>query len=105
MKEAVHHYVLGTKLLYQDTKTAAKLLGRMVSGHQLTRRERKQLTRTAADLFRLVPMAIFVVVPFMEFLLPVALKVFPNLLPSTFQVGHTRAHSVWIGSQTVWAAK
>lgn len=36
-------------------------------------------------MFRLVPFIIFVVVPFMEFLLPVALKLFPNMLPSTFQ--------------------
>ena len=49
------------------------------------RRERRQLTRTTADVFRLVPFIIFVVVPFMEFLLPVALKLFPNMLPSTFQ--------------------
>lgn len=38
-----------------------------------------------ADLFRLVPLLVFVVIPFMEFLLPVALKLFPNMLPSTFQ--------------------
>lgn len=44
-----------------------------------------QLTRTTADIFRMVPMTIFVVVPFMEFLLPVALAIFPNMLPSTFQ--------------------
>ncbi len=37
------------------------------------RRERAQLTRTAADLFRLVPMLVFVVIPFMELLLPVRL--------------------------------
>lgn len=35
-------------------------------------RERAQLTRTAADLFRLVPMLVFVVIPFMELLLPVS---------------------------------
>jgi LETM1-like protein len=34
---------------------------------------------------RLVPFAVFIVVPFMEFLLPVALKLFPNMLPSTFE--------------------
>ena len=51
----------------------------------LCRRERKQLTRTTADVFRLVPFIIFLVVPFMEVLLPVALKVFPNMLPSTFE--------------------
>ena len=43
-----------------------------------------QLVRTTADLFRLVPFSVFVIVPFMEFLLPVALKLFPGLLPSTF---------------------
>lgn len=49
------------------------------------RRERKQLTRTTADVFRLVPMLVFVLVPFMELLLPVALRLFPNMLPSTFE--------------------
>ena len=28
----------------------------------------------------------FVLIPFMEFLLPVALRIFPNMLPSTFKV-------------------
>jgi len=44
-----------------------------------------KLQRTTADLLRLVPFAVFVIVPFMEFLLPVALKLFPNMLPSTFE--------------------
>jgi hypothetical protein len=39
------------------------------------RREKRQLTRTSADIFRLVPLTVFLVVPFMELLLPVALKV------------------------------
>ena len=43
------------------------------------------MTRTTADVFRLVPMAVFVLVPFMELLLPIALKLFPNMLPSTFE--------------------
>jgi LETM1 and EF-hand domain-containing protein 1, mitochondrial len=30
-------------------------------------------------------MSVFVVIPFMELLLPVALKIFPNMLPSTFE--------------------
>lgn len=30
-------------------------------------------------------MAVFVLVPFMELLLPIALKLFPNMLPSTFE--------------------
>jgi cytochrome bd-type quinol oxidase subunit 2 len=44
-----------------------------------------QLKRTTQDLLRLVPFSVFVIVPFMEFLLPVALKLFPNMLPSTFE--------------------
>lgn len=44
-----------------------------------------QLKRTTQDLLRLVPFAVFVIVPFMELLLPVALKLFPNMLPSTFE--------------------
>lgn len=43
------------------------------------------MKRTTQDLLRLVPFAVFVVVPFMELLLPVALKLFPNMLPSTFE--------------------
>ncbi|EPQ58756.1 hypothetical protein GLOTRDRAFT_18493, partial [Gloeophyllum trabeum ATCC 11539] len=44
-----------------------------------------ELRRTTSDLLRLIPFAVFVIVPFMEFLLPVALKLFPNMLPSTFE--------------------
>lgn len=32
-----------------------------------------------------MPFSVFVIVPFMEFALPLALKLFPNMLPSTFQ--------------------
>ena len=68
-----------------DVKTARNLLGKTLEGSALTRRERKQLLRTVSDLFRLVPMSMFLILPFMEFALPFALKVFPNMLPSTFQ--------------------
>jgi LETM1 and EF-hand domain-containing protein 1, mitochondrial len=61
------------------------LVGRTLSGTSLTRRERKQLLRTVTDLFRLVPFSMFVLIPFMEFTLPFVLRIFPNLLPSTFQ--------------------
>jgi LETM1 and EF-hand domain-containing protein 1 len=59
--------------------------GRVIHGYTLTRRERKQLARTVGDVFRLVPMAFFILIPAMEFLLPVALYLFPSMLPSTFQ--------------------
>ena len=83
--ETMKQYWLGTKLLWLDVKTASGLVGRVARGYDLSRRERKQLLRTTADLIRVVPFAVFVVVPFLEFLLPVALAIFPGMLPSTFQ--------------------
>eukprot|EP00891_Asterochloris_glomerata_P009122 jgi/Astpho2/9122/e_gw1.00133.93.1_t len=85
IKKEAKHYWVGFKLLAADVKIASRLVHRVLHGKSLSRRERRQLTRTTADVFRLVPFIIFVVVPFMEFLLPVALKLFPNMLPSTFQ--------------------
>ncbi|GJN21543.1 hypothetical protein PR202_gb09028 [Eleusine coracana subsp. coracana] len=81
----LQHYWLGTKLLWADVRISYGLLVKLASGKSLSRRERQQLTRTTADIFRLVPFAVFIIVPFMEFLLPVVLKLFPNMLPSTFQ--------------------
>ncbi|CAK8578671.1 unnamed protein product [Lathyrus sativus] len=81
----LQHYWLGCKLLWADVRISSRLLLKLANGKNLSRRERQQLTRTTADIFRLVPVAVFIIVPFMEFLLPVFLKVFPNMLPSTFQ--------------------
>ncbi|XP_057561522.1 mitochondrial proton/calcium exchanger protein isoform X2 [Hippopotamus amphibius kiboko] len=83
--DELKHYYHGFRLLWIDTKIAARTLWRILHGHGLTRRERRQFLRICADLFRLVPFLVFVVVPFMEFLLPVAVKLFPNMLPSTFE--------------------
>ncbi|RLN09076.1 LETM1 and EF-hand domain-containing protein 1, mitochondrial-like [Panicum miliaceum] len=81
----LQHYWLGTKLLWADVRISSRLLVKLAGGKSLSRRERRQLTRTTADIFRLVPFAVFIIVPFMEFLLPVFLKLFPYMLPSTFQ--------------------
>ncbi|KAL7176732.1 hypothetical protein ACSBR2_030140 [Camellia fascicularis] len=81
----LQHYWLGCKLLWVDVRISSRLLLKLAGGKSLTRRERQQLTRTTADIFRLVPFAVFIIVPFMELLLPVFLAVFPNMLPSTFQ--------------------
>jgi hypothetical protein len=86
IKEVIDHYWVGSKLLWSEIKIAKDILKSVVSGHDMTRRERLQLIRTTRDIFRLVPFSIFVIVPFMELLLPLALKLFPDMLPSTFQV-------------------
>ncbi|QRW01721.1 LETM1 and EF-hand domain-containing protein anon-60Da, mitochondrial [Ceratobasidium sp. AG-Ba] len=85
VKHEANHYWDGSKLLAAEVRVSSKLLRKVLNGARLTRRERRQLTRTTTDLLRLIPFAVFVIVPFMELLLPVALKLFPNMLPSTFE--------------------
>ncbi|ORX86643.1 LETM1-domain-containing protein [Basidiobolus meristosporus CBS 931.73] len=85
IKDELVHYWHGTKLLGLEIKISTKLLTKMVRGFSLTRREQRQLQRTSKDLTRLIPFMIFLIVPFMELLLPVALKLFPNMLPSTYE--------------------
>ncbi|MCJ8730723.1 hypothetical protein PDJAM_G00187630 [Pangasius djambal] len=83
--DEVKHYYHGFRLLWIDTAITGRMLWRVLNGQTLSRRERRQFLRTCADLFRLLPFLVFIIVPFMEFLLPVALKLFPNMLPSTFE--------------------
>ncbi|KII88989.1 hypothetical protein PLICRDRAFT_109848 [Plicaturopsis crispa FD-325 SS-3] len=85
VKHEAAHYWHGSKLLVSEVRISARLQWKILHGESLTRRERRQLKRTTTDLLRLVPFAVFVMVPFMELLLPVALKLFPNMLPSTFE--------------------
>uniref|UniRef100_A0A3Q3ENI3 Mitochondrial proton/calcium exchanger protein n=1 Tax=Labrus bergylta TaxID=56723 RepID=A0A3Q3ENI3_9LABR len=68
VKDEIKHYYHGFRLLWIDTTIAGRMLWRVLNGHPLSRRERRQFLRTCAD-----------------FLLPVALKLFPNMLPSTFE--------------------
>ncbi|CAD6565833.1 MAG: hypothetical protein TREMPRED_001818 [Tremellales sp. Tagirdzhanova-0007] len=85
VKKEAAHYWAGTRLLGQEIKITSKIQWKVLNGGTLTRRERRQLRRTTGDLLRLIPFSVFVIVPFMEILLPVALKLFPNMLPSTFE--------------------
>ncbi|KAF2622725.1 LETM1-domain-containing protein [Macroventuria anomochaeta] len=85
VKHEATHYWDGTKLLGFEIKISTKLALKMAAGYELTRRERRQLQRTVQDLGRLIPFLPFVIVPFAELLLPVALKLFPNMLPSTYE--------------------
>jgi len=85
IKHEVQHYWAGTKLLGYEIKVSSKLLFKMIRGYELTRREQSQLSRTTSDIFRLVPFSAFIIIPFAELLLPIALKLFPNLLPSTYE--------------------
>jgi LETM1 and EF-hand domain-containing protein 1 len=83
--EGLRHLYHGFRLFGVNTRLAWKYTKRLRTGVALTRRERLLLERATLDLLRLVPFSFFIIVPFAEFLLPVALKMFPGLIPSTFE--------------------
>lgn len=85
VKKEARHYWDGSKLLAAEVRISWRLALKMAAGYELTRRENKQLQRTVQDLGRLVPFSVFIIVPLGEALLPLALKLFPNMLPSTFE--------------------
>ncbi|KAF2070089.1 hypothetical protein CYY_008598 [Polysphondylium violaceum] len=84
IKGVANHYWYGTKLLGKNIGIGIHLIKRIIKGHTLTRRERRLLSQTSADAMRIIPFIIIVLVPFLEFALPIILKFFPNLLPSTY---------------------
>lgn len=85
VKHGVQHFWDGTKLLGVEIKISRNLALKMAAGYELSRREHRQLERTVKDLGRLVPFSVFIIVPAGELFLPIALRLFPNLLPSTYE--------------------
>ena len=100
IKKEAQHYWDGTKLLATEVKISSRLAIKMAAGYELSRREHRQLQRTVQDIGRLVPFSVFVLVPFAELLLPVALKLFPNLLPSTYEGQSSKDKAKRIGRLT-----
>lgn len=90
IRHEIQHYWDGTKLLAAEVRISSRLALKMAAGYELSRREHRQLQRTVQDLGRLVPFSVFVIVPFAELLLPFALKIFPGLLPSTYEATATK---------------
>ncbi|KAL8154617.1 hypothetical protein AgCh_000105 [Apium graveolens] len=81
----LYHFQLGIQLLCANVSITLRLLVKVFRGEILSRRERQLLTRTTSYFFRDVPGALMFGVPLINFLLPVFLKLFPNMLRSTFQ--------------------
>eukprot|EP00281_Chroomonas_sp_CCMP1168_P022631 CAMPEP_0206232938 /NCGR_PEP_ID=MMETSP0047_2-20121206/11699_1 /ASSEMBLY_ACC=CAM_ASM_000192 /TAXON_ID=195065 /ORGANISM="Chroomonas mesostigmatica_cf, Strain CCMP1168" /LENGTH=986 /DNA_ID=CAMNT_0053656741 /DNA_START=12 /DNA_END=2972 /DNA_ORIENTATION=+ len=84
-KHEAQHYWVGTKLLGSEVRLSFKILRQVLDGEELTRRELMQLRQTSSDILKAIPFSVFIIVPFMEFALPVALWLFPGMLPSTFK--------------------
>ncbi|CRG98968.1 LETM1-like protein, putative [Plasmodium relictum] len=89
MKKNVKHTLVWVKtgilLFLTNMKISKNLIIKRLKGHRLSYSEYKLLIRTMNDMFKLIPFSFFIIIPFAEFLLPVFLKIYPNLLPSTFK--------------------
>nr|CCC89863.1 conserved hypothetical protein [Trypanosoma congolense IL3000] len=94
-REGVRHIYHGFRLFFLNTRLAWKYSRQLKEGVALTRRERLLLESATKDLLRLVPFSFFIIVPFAELLLPVALKMFPDLIPSTFESEHQGRNRVF----------
>ncbi|CAD2089363.1 LETM1-like protein, putative [Plasmodium vinckei lentum] len=85
IKHTVDWVKTGILLFLTNMKISKNLIIKRLKGHRLSYSEYKLLIRTINDMFKLIPFSFFIIVPFAEFLLPVVLKIYPNLLPSTFK--------------------
>uniref|UniRef100_A0A0G4FXR7 Letm1 RBD domain-containing protein n=1 Tax=Chromera velia CCMP2878 TaxID=1169474 RepID=A0A0G4FXR7_9ALVE len=83
-KHTVKWVITGSKLFGANLRVSKQLLHKKLLGHPLTLRESKLLVRTMTDCFKIIPFSFFIIVPFAELALPLALRIFPNMLPSTF---------------------
>ncbi|KEP60170.1 UNVERIFIED_CONTAM: LETM1 family protein [Hammondia hammondi] len=86
-ESAVHTWkwtVTGFSLFYANVRVSYQLLKKKIRGHPLRYNEHKLLVRTTADALKLIPFSLMIIIPLGELLLPVVLRLFPNMLPSTF---------------------
>lgn len=85
---AIVHFVkwvvTGGRLFSRNVGACFHLTKRLARGYHLSIRERRLLVRTTGDCLKLIPFSFFIIVPFAELLLPIALRFFPNMMPSTF---------------------
>lgn len=91
--DQILHIWHGFRLLAVNVKVTHRLRNQMRQGQSLTRRERQLLETTTKDLLRLVPFSLFIIVPGAELLLPVALVMFPDLMPTTFETVKSRRNT------------
>ena len=83
--DEIKHYYHGFRLLGLDVRIACGTVWKYLNGNPVMRREQRQFTRAVSDIFRLAPFSVFIIIPLAELALPFALKLFPNMLPYTFE--------------------
>lgn len=84
LKEGFKWSVNGFWLFYLNIKCSNSLLHKRILGNDLNFNEKKLIRTTVKDTMKIIPFSFFIVIPFAEFGLPFAIKLFPSMLPSTF---------------------
>eukprot|EP00923_Selenidium_pygospionis_P055434 GHVN01096595.1.p1 GENE.GHVN01096595.1~~GHVN01096595.1.p1 ORF type:complete len:609 (+),score=61.89 GHVN01096595.1:1115-2941(+) len=77
-------FATGCKKFSVNAKISWSLLRRKMRGERLSLREHKLLVRTTLDLMKLIPFSILFLIPLGELAIPVLLRCYPNMIPSTF---------------------
>ena len=78
------HYKRGFTLLFRQLAFARERLGAVLEGRKLSRYEYRKVMRAMTDVLRLLPMICLVALPGGSILLPLVMKKFPQVLPTTF---------------------
>ncbi|ORM40666.1 putative LETM1 and EF-hand domain-containing protein 1 [Babesia sp. Xinjiang] len=91
IKHTIHWCKTGFRLYFANVKVSYYILLKRLKGHPMRYNERKLLMNTLNDALKLVPFSFFLIVPFAELLLPVAIRLFPQMLPSTFRTDNSKS--------------
>ncbi len=76
----------GSLLFRKNFAISKKLMKKKLNGEELSYKEHQVLVTTSSDIAKLIPFSFFVIVPFAELLLPVVVRFYPQILPSTYDV-------------------
>ncbi|GIX64314.1 LETM1 family protein [Babesia caballi] len=91
VKHTIHWCKTGFRLYFANVKVSYYILLKRLKGHPMRYNERKLLMNTLNDALKLLPFSFFLIVPFAELLLPVAIRLFPQMLPSTFRTDNSKS--------------
>ncbi|GFE54737.1 LETM1 family protein [Babesia ovis] len=91
IKHTIHWCKTGFRLYFANVKVSYYILLKRLKGHPMRYNERKLLMNTLNDALKLVPFSFFLIVPFAELLLPVVIRLFPQMLPSTFRTDNSKS--------------
>eukprot|EP01113_Clastostelium_recurvatum_P006580 TRINITY_DN12989_c0_g1_i6.p1 TRINITY_DN12989_c0_g1~~TRINITY_DN12989_c0_g1_i6.p1 ORF type:complete len:382 (+),score=73.34 TRINITY_DN12989_c0_g1_i6:110-1147(+) len=106
-KKAGAEFSQGTKQFYYNLKNVyGTLVPALKRGEHLSRGDLILVRKTKSDVLRLVPFSLYFCIPLSAVLLPVVMRILPQIIPSTFwtasskeQMSRRRDASAQVGAQ------